>query len=621
MSSELNKLTLNNEIVLMRHDVRKAKVHLVHKITRTIETLRNGKGPKKPTEKDLLKADKLVEEIRTLKKLKDDLITKTLLVYVDDPHKVLSDVSQKWERTQKPTEKDLLKADKLVEEIRTLKKLKDDLITKTLLVYVDDPHKVLSDVNKSLQDRIMAKMFTHKSMAASISKFREKYPNWLEEVTALLKTMKKKKPMVKKEKDAKKNTAVGEKSENNNGKVVRSKDSVNKLENKVEKSVRTTVSSTSGSWAVSGSVQVISELENDDVTKSEKVSKKLGGKSAKVTPNRGEDTKHRIITSDNEKFGEENGEGLLFHSSGMDLGGQENGFEKERKVDKRRCEEGEKLMSGGKKKKKRKIEKLEGEDSEGNLEDMFKIEKETGKRIDNGEVDGGNLEDRFKKGKKFDEIDVSLKSRFEKPEVDDRENGLDEDLEERFGRRKKTEKKVMDKKKEEMKVVDPFFMTNDNSEYLTVVSSKEQADALQNPSKTSNHYKNDEELYYGSSLTGGFKQVSHHERRQSSFTNLGGRSSGGFHDRKQNGGFREFGKGGGRNEGGFGKNREGFGMSSSSTSSFSLPRRERRKLMNEGGKETKAVGEEKLHPSWEAKRRQSCPAIPTFSGKKIKFDD
>ncbi|XP_039300368.1 serum response factor-binding protein 1-like [Nilaparvata lugens] len=379
MSSELNKLTLNNEIVLMRHDVRKAKVHLVHKITRTIETLRNGKGPKKPTEKDLLKADKLVEEIRTLKKLKDDLITKTLLVYVDDPH------------------------------------------------------KVLSDVNKPLQDRVMAKMFTHKSMAASISKFREKYPNWLEEVTALLKTMKMKKPMMKKEKEAEKNTAVGEKSENNNGKVVRSKDSVNKL----EKSVRTSVSSTSGSWTVSGSVQVISKLENDDVTKSEKVSKKMGGKSTKVTPNRGEVTKDRIKTSDNEKFGEENGEGLLFHSSGMDLGGQENWFEKERKVNKRQCEEGEKLMSGGKKKKKRKIEKVEGEDSEGNLEDIFKIEeKETGRRIDNGEVDGGILEDRFKKGKKFEDIDVSLKGRFEKPEVDDRENGLDEDLEERFWKEK-----------------------------------------------------------------------------------------------------------------------------------------------------------------------------------------
>ncbi|RZF45189.1 hypothetical protein LSTR_LSTR009960 [Laodelphax striatellus] len=528
MTTELNKFTLNNEIVLMRHDVRKARVCLAHKLTRTIQSLRKGKGSKEPTEKDLLKADKLLEEIRTLKKLKVDNITKTLLVYVDDPG------------------------------------------------------KVLSDIRKSLEDRVMAKMFTIKSMGTSISKFRRKYPNWLEEVPALLKTMKKKSKTKIKEIPQK-----GTKSENNVDelgalKTKKCENRVGKPETlavqKIRNNVEPTVSSTSGSWTVSGGVGNLRPV-NGGLSKNGKSSNISEEKLLKILPNVGKISNNKKKFSENEESDGNSSSNAKRSRFNSDMeSGDDEGVKKvivSEEIIENRVESG---RNGNK----------------GSLHDGEKFESNSTKFVTEEHVN--NPEERFKMGKKI----VSRS----------RENGMDEDLERRFEKSKKVNEKVSDKKKEEMKVADPFFMTNDNSEYLTVVSSKEQAEALQNPSKMTNHHNDDEELYYGSSLTGGFKQMSHHERRKSSVTNLSRGSD------RNNGDFREFGKGGGRNGENF-RNRE-FG---SSSSSHALPRRERRKLMNGGGKESKMEAEEKLHPSWEAKRRQSCPAIPQFSGKKIVFDD
>lgn len=60
----------------MRKLVRQARVCVIHKLTREAKTLRTKNGTEKQQEKNKKKADKLINEIYFLKKIKDDRITK-----------------------------------------------------------------------------------------------------------------------------------------------------------------------------------------------------------------------------------------------------------------------------------------------------------------------------------------------------------------------------------------------------------------------------------------------------------------------------------------------------------------------------------------------------------------
>lgn len=72
----MGKIEVNDEIVRMRKLVRQARVCVIHKLTREAKTLRTKNGTEKQQEKNKKKADKLINEIYFLKKIKDDRITK-----------------------------------------------------------------------------------------------------------------------------------------------------------------------------------------------------------------------------------------------------------------------------------------------------------------------------------------------------------------------------------------------------------------------------------------------------------------------------------------------------------------------------------------------------------------
>ncbi|XP_012216135.1 serum response factor-binding protein 1 [Linepithema humile] len=70
------KAELNNEIVLLRHAVRQARICMVNKLVKEAKNLRNRNGNEAQLEKNKRKADKLIAEVYALKTIKDDDISK-----------------------------------------------------------------------------------------------------------------------------------------------------------------------------------------------------------------------------------------------------------------------------------------------------------------------------------------------------------------------------------------------------------------------------------------------------------------------------------------------------------------------------------------------------------------
>ncbi|XP_047121736.1 serum response factor-binding protein 1 [Schistocerca piceifrons] len=88
----MEKLRLNNEIVSMRHSVRKAQVHIVHRLTREINKLKNRKGNEKQVEKCKRKAERLIEELQNIKKLKEDDVSKFAIKNTRELQEILTDL-------------------------------------------------------------------------------------------------------------------------------------------------------------------------------------------------------------------------------------------------------------------------------------------------------------------------------------------------------------------------------------------------------------------------------------------------------------------------------------------------------------------------------------------------
>ncbi|XP_018426586.1 PREDICTED: serum response factor-binding protein 1 [Nanorana parkeri] len=72
-------LNLNNEVVKMRKDVKKVKVLTIRKLTRNISKLKSKKGTEELIQKNQRRAQRLLEEIHTIKKLRPDDVTKIAL--------------------------------------------------------------------------------------------------------------------------------------------------------------------------------------------------------------------------------------------------------------------------------------------------------------------------------------------------------------------------------------------------------------------------------------------------------------------------------------------------------------------------------------------------------------
>ncbi|XP_070155532.1 serum response factor-binding protein 1 [Polyergus mexicanus] len=87
------KVEINNEIVLLRHTVRQARVCVVNKLIREAKLLRNRHGNETQQDKCKKKADKLIAEIYALKGIKDDDISKFGIINERDLTTMLQDES------------------------------------------------------------------------------------------------------------------------------------------------------------------------------------------------------------------------------------------------------------------------------------------------------------------------------------------------------------------------------------------------------------------------------------------------------------------------------------------------------------------------------------------------
>ncbi|XP_046615605.1 serum response factor-binding protein 1 [Neodiprion virginianus] len=87
----MSKIEINNEIVLMRHCVRRARLHIIRKLIRQAGMLRSKKGDDKRLEKYKKKADKLCSEVAALKKLAEDEVTKFAITNSRSMGEILSD--------------------------------------------------------------------------------------------------------------------------------------------------------------------------------------------------------------------------------------------------------------------------------------------------------------------------------------------------------------------------------------------------------------------------------------------------------------------------------------------------------------------------------------------------
>ncbi|EFN68318.1 Serum response factor-binding protein 1 [Camponotus floridanus] len=87
------KIEINNEIILLRHTVRQARVCVVNKLIKEAKLLRNKHGNEVQQEKYKRKADKLIAEVYALKRIKDDEISKFGITNERDLTAILQDES------------------------------------------------------------------------------------------------------------------------------------------------------------------------------------------------------------------------------------------------------------------------------------------------------------------------------------------------------------------------------------------------------------------------------------------------------------------------------------------------------------------------------------------------
>ncbi|XP_028633020.1 serum response factor-binding protein 1 isoform X2 [Grammomys surdaster] len=72
-------LNLNNEVVKMRKEVKRIRVLVIRKLVRSVGRLKSKKGTEEALLKNQRRAQRLLEEIRAMKELKPDVITKSAL--------------------------------------------------------------------------------------------------------------------------------------------------------------------------------------------------------------------------------------------------------------------------------------------------------------------------------------------------------------------------------------------------------------------------------------------------------------------------------------------------------------------------------------------------------------
>ncbi|XP_076646746.1 uncharacterized protein LOC143355620 [Halictus rubicundus] len=90
---------MNNEIVLLRQCVRRARICVINKLVREAKRLRANRGNEKLSEKNKNKAEKYLREVSELKRVKDDEISKFGIIHLEDLERMLQN-SQTDDRTR-----------------------------------------------------------------------------------------------------------------------------------------------------------------------------------------------------------------------------------------------------------------------------------------------------------------------------------------------------------------------------------------------------------------------------------------------------------------------------------------------------------------------------------------
>ncbi|XP_054288877.1 serum response factor-binding protein 1 [Macrosteles quadrilineatus] len=152
--STLNKFTFNNKIVSMRKDVRRAKVHVIHKLTRNIKKLREIKGEE----------DKIA----------------------------------KFQN----------KAERLHKKVVHIKELHEDEISKFALSTTQNVNQLAFDIKAPTISQALATVAIYKYVAAHVSSFKSQYPEWEKIVPNLLKKKRKKRKLNLETKDRKESSEL-----------------------------------------------------------------------------------------------------------------------------------------------------------------------------------------------------------------------------------------------------------------------------------------------------------------------------------------------------------------------------------------------------------------------------
>ncbi|RUS86756.1 hypothetical protein EGW08_005479 [Elysia chlorotica] len=75
-TASIDMMALNNKVVNMRQVVKRSKVQVINKLCRNIAALKKKKGTEEQRTQNLRKAERLIEEIDSIKRLKEDKVSK-----------------------------------------------------------------------------------------------------------------------------------------------------------------------------------------------------------------------------------------------------------------------------------------------------------------------------------------------------------------------------------------------------------------------------------------------------------------------------------------------------------------------------------------------------------------
>ncbi|XP_033329110.2 uncharacterized protein LOC117221908 [Megalopta genalis] len=90
---------INNEIILLRQCVRRARICVINKLVREAKRLRTNRGNEKLSEKNKTKADKYLKEVYELKRIKDDEVSKFGIIHFEKLQHILQN-SETDDRTR-----------------------------------------------------------------------------------------------------------------------------------------------------------------------------------------------------------------------------------------------------------------------------------------------------------------------------------------------------------------------------------------------------------------------------------------------------------------------------------------------------------------------------------------